>query len=79
MDSKIELYPRLRGRIREVCGTQARFAMQLSMSTATLSSKLNKKSPWNDNEIARACEVLYIDNADIGDYFFCPKSRDNPN
>lgn len=65
-----EPYRKLRGRIREVCGTQATLAMQLNMSYATLCNKLSKKYLFDVDEVASICNVLKINNDEIGAYFF---------
>ena len=38
---KVFDYSKLRGKIKEVFGTQAKFAKAMGMSTVTLSAKLN--------------------------------------
>lgn len=67
-------YSKLRGRIREVFGTQANFALALAISMCSLSQKLNNKTEWSTHEIRRACELLDIAADEIPQYFFCPKS-----
>lgn len=66
-------YSKLRGRIREVFGTQDVFAKALYISPCSLSQKLNGKTEWAADEIRRACELLSISPEDIPLYFFCPK------
>ena len=53
-------YAKLRGKIREVFGTQEAFAVAMGMSTVTLSQKLNGKLEWKTSEIANACDLLGI-------------------
>lgn len=63
-------YAKLRGRIREVYGTQEAFACAMKMSTPTLSKKLNNVTDWNRAEIDRACELLHIPLEEVPLYFF---------
>ncbi len=66
-------YRKLLGRIVEKCGTQFHFAQLLSISERSLSLKLNNRVPWRQNEIARACDILEINDCDIATYFFRQK------
>jgi plasmid maintenance system antidote protein VapI len=66
-------YSKLRGRIREVFGTQDRFAEAMGRSDTSISQKLNNKSEWTQKEINRAVEVLGIDDVDVSAYFFAQK------
>lgn len=63
-------YSKLRGRIREVYGTQAAFAQAVPMSEATLSSKLTGKTEWSRADIEKTCCLLGIPLADAHLYFF---------
>lgn len=63
-------YSRLRGKIKEKCKTQERFANMLNISPASLSDKLNEKSDFSHSEITRACQILDIPVGKIPDYFF---------
>lgn len=60
-------YSKLRGRIREIFGTEEQFAKGLGFSTVTLSFKLNE---WTQQEINKACELLGLAREDIPEYFF---------
>jgi len=74
-------YAKLRGRIREIYGTNASFATDMQMNPATLSLKLNDQSPWKREEIERACEKLEIPIEEVFLYFFCKevvKSQQTP-
>lgn len=70
-------YSKLRGRIREVFGTQEKFAEAMGMNTATVSAKLNGKSEWTRAEMEKACVVLKIHVEEMHIYFFCPKNCEN--
>lgn len=63
-------YAKLRGKIREVFGTNAHFAAAIGVNITTLSLKLNGKSKWDHEEIAKACEVLGIKIEEVHLYFF---------
>ena len=63
-------YSKLRGKIREVFGTQEAFAEAIGMSTVSLSQRLNGKLDWRVSEIAMACKVLRIPLEDNAAYFF---------
>ena len=69
-------YSKLRGKIKEVFGTQSAFAEAMTMSPVSLSEKLNNKVQFNQKEIDRACSLLEIDKDDIPVYFFTPKVKE---
>lgn len=66
-------YAKLRGKIREVFGSQGRFAKAMGMDPATLSAKLNGRSEWTRDEIEKACILLHIPFEEIPVYFFNQK------
>ena len=66
-------YTHLRGRIREVCGTQETFANTLGISVSTLSLKLNNKAEWTQEEMAKTVSILGEFGETVNDYFFKPK------
>lgn len=70
-------YSKLRGKIREVFGTQDAFSAYMGMNAATLSQKLNGKLDWTRTEIEKACPALGIPLAEMHIYFFCPKNCEN--
>ena len=63
-------YAKLRGKIREVFGTQEAFATAMGTSTVTLSQRLNGISEWKTSEIVKACELLGIPLEQNSLYFF---------
>jgi hypothetical protein len=63
-------YAKLRGRIREVFGTNEAFAEAMEMDSSSLSAKLNNKSPWKREEIEKACILLNIPIEEVYLYFF---------
>ena len=66
-------YSKLRGKIREVFGTQDAFAKAMEMDCSTLSLKLNNKSEWTHSEIEKACTLLGISIEEVHIYFFTAK------
>ena len=67
-------YKKLRGKIREVFGTEKQFAKALGISSTSLSLKFNGESSFKKSQISRCCELLGIPVKEIGQYFFCPIS-----
>jgi transcriptional regulator with XRE-family HTH domain len=63
-------YAKLRGRIREVFGTQGAFAAAIGMSQVSVSHRLNGKLEWKSSEIAKACQALGIPLSESAAYFF---------
>lgn len=67
-------FNKLRGRIKEIYGTQTAFALAMIMNEATLSNKLNNNVEFSPKEIYRACLLLHIDlEKELKVYFFTPK------
>lgn len=66
-------YSKLRGRIKEVCGTQNCFALKLGMGRVSLSQRLNNTLQFSQREIERACTLLGITPEEIPNYFFVQK------
>ncbi|MEG1995815.1 MAG: DUF739 family protein [Bacilli bacterium] len=67
-------YCKLRGKIKEVCGTQGNFAKLLGIGKVSLSQRLNNALDFSQSEIRKSCEVLGIAESDINIYFFSSKS-----
>ncbi len=65
-------YNKLRGKIKEVFGTQEAFAMHVTLSNTSVSAKLNNKVEFSQKEIIRSARALNIAAADIPEYFFTP-------
>lgn len=63
-------YSKLNGRIVERFGSQARFAEAMGISEHSISQKVNNKTTWKNTEIHKACELLGIQNSEVGQYFF---------
>jgi len=69
-------YSKVRGKIKEVFGTQSAFAAEMQMSPVSLSEKLNNKVQFSQKEIDRACDLLQIAKEEIPIYFFTPKVKE---
>lgn len=63
-------YRKLRGRIKEVCGTQCIFSEKLGIGRVSLSQRLNNQLEFSQDEMIKACDILGIDRQEIPIYFF---------
>lgn len=63
-------YNKLLGKIKEVYGTQEKFAEALEIGRVSLSQRLNGKLEFKQSEISKAIEVLQLEKKDIPAYFF---------
>lgn len=68
-------YAKLRGKIREVFGTQEAFAEAMGMSRSALSMRLNNKIGWSLAEARKACELLLVDDNEVSALFFTQEIR----
>ena len=66
-------YNKLRGRIREIFGTQEEFGKAVGLSNTSISAKLNNKVEWSQQEINKSVEVLKLSDNEIFTYFFTEK------
>lgn len=69
-------YSKLRGKIKEVCGTQSNFAKRLGIGRVSLSQRLNNTLEFSQKEINNACDILSIKKDDIPKYFFILKVQE---
>lgn len=70
-------YRKLRGRIREIFGTQSAFAQKLGISEVSLSGKLNNSVQWTQEEIEASVDFLKIPWNELPEYFFARKVEKN--
>ena len=63
-------YRKLRGRIVEKFGTIGKFGEAVGLSGVSMSKKLTGSTGFSQADIIRWCELLDIDLADVGAYFF---------
>lgn len=66
-------YSKLRGRIKEMCGTQDAFSEKLGIGRVSLSQRLNNQLEFSQDEMLKACDILKISVDDIPRYFFTLK------
>lgn len=66
-------YRKLRGKIKEVFGTQDAFAEKLGIGRVSLSKRLTNQLEFSQAEIKKSCELLKIEPKEISDYFFKTK------
>lgn len=66
-------YSKLRGKIKEVYGTQSGFSGALGICRTTLSQRLNGNLDFSQKEILDSCNLLGIPDGEISAYFFTPK------
>lgn len=58
-------YQKLRGKIKEVCGTQDNFAKQLKIGRVSLSQRLNNQLEFSQSEIHDSCHILNLNCNDF--------------
>lgn len=61
---------KLRGKIRELFGTEQKFSDAVGISKSTLSAKLNNNSEINRDEMLKMIDLLNIEKEDIFEIFF---------
>lgn len=66
-------YSKLIGKIKEQFKNRKDFCKLISLSSNSLSKKLNNKVPFTSPEIYRIVEVLGIDKKEITVYFYTLK------
>ena len=65
-------HSKLRGRIVEKGLTQGRLSEELGVTQQTFSKKMNNSIQFSSSDILHLSDILEIDSADIGAYFFTP-------
>lgn len=66
-------YSKLRGKIKEVFGTQDNFAKALGIGRVSLSQRLNNYLDFSQEEIDKAYKLLNLSKEEIPRYFFTTK------
>lgn len=61
---------KVRGRMAELRLTQKDVARALGIAVATASQKLNRVRPMDLDEAEKLAELLQLDDAAFGEYFF---------
>jgi transcriptional regulator with XRE-family HTH domain len=67
-------YAKLLGRIKERGETQKSVAEKVGISESQFSQKISGNYPFKQTDIQKICELLDVDFAEVGKYFFCPLS-----
>lgn len=63
-------YRKLRGRIKEIFGTQAAFSKEVGLSKISVSKKLNGKTEFTQSDIEWWAKILGIKRGEYVEYFF---------
>lgn len=63
-------YNKLRGRIREILGTEGAFARAIGRSPNYITKVFQGKTYFTQADICKSAEVLKVDQSEIGLYFF---------
>ena len=61
---------KLRGKIKEVFGSESSFCDKMNISRSTLSDKLNNKSDFTRKEMIKIVNLLDIKKDEVFDLFF---------
>ena len=70
-------HDKLKGKIKEILGTQSKLAETLDLDETTISNKLNSNTYFTQKEILKICSILDIPKEQIAEYFFNQKVREN--
>jgi len=70
-------YSKLKGKIKEIYGTQTEFANAIGLSFVSVSKKLNNLRQFKQSDIVKISKVLNIAEEEIPIYFFTPKVHKN--
>lgn len=66
-------YSKLRGKIREISGSEKSFSLFIGVDRSVLSQKLNHKYEFKQSEIVSIINALGLSISDIPTYFFTKK------
>nr|DAY45039.1 MAG TPA: Protein of unknown function (DUF739) [Caudoviricetes sp.] len=61
---------KIRGKIREIFGTEQKFSEAVGISKSALSAKLNNNSEINRDEMLKMIDLLKIKKEEIFEIFF---------
>ena len=75
MDTVIINYDKLKGKIKEILGTQGKLAENMGLDETTISNKLNSNTYFTQKEIIKISKILKIPFEQIPEYFFNEKVR----
>ena len=69
-------HDKLKGKIKEVLGTQGKLAEKMELDETTISNKINSNTYFTQKEILNICILLNIPFSEIPEYFFEEKVRE---
>ncbi len=69
-------HDKLKGKIKEVLGTQGKLAEKMELDETTISNKINSNTYFTQKEILNICILLNIPFNEIPEYFFEEKVRE---
>lgn len=70
-------HDKLKGKIKEVLGTQSKLAEKIELDETTISNKINSNTYFTQKEVLKICTILNIKHDEIPEYFFKVKVREN--
>ena len=73
MNDPVFDYARLRGKIKEIFGTQDAFAYAIGLCRVSVSQRLNNQLEFSQQEMFRSADVLGFSRGEIPEYFFTEK------
>jgi len=63
-------YKKLRGKIKEIYGSQKKFADKLGVSENSVSNKLSCKTEFSQSDVEKWADFLEIRRVDYGEFFY---------
>lgn len=63
-------YRKLKGRIKEIFGTQSEFARALDLSRNSVTNKLVGRTEFSQSDVEHWAKLLDIDRTEYGLYFY---------
>lgn len=63
-------YSKLRGKIKEIYGSEKKLAEEMKIDPATLSRKLNNPNGLKTTDVQVMIEMLHIEPKEVYEYFF---------
>lgn len=66
-------YSKLRGKIKEVFGTQDAYADAIGLGRVSVSQRLNNQLEFSQQEMLKSADVLGFPRGQIPEYFFAEK------
>ncbi len=70
MEKRRYNYSKLKGLIKEKCGTQAEYAKIIGISTTTLNERFKSETYFSTEEMRKTIEYFKLDLSSLKDIFF---------